>query len=87
MEFCEDCNNMLIPKDGELYCKACEEYYPMTEGEANSTKKIIQKEEEYGKTEGRIESGESFSKKNGARFSKLLQEESDKRRYDLKFDE
>lgn len=49
MEFCQDCNNMLIPKDDQLYCRTCEAYYEMTEGGKKSTRKIIHKKEEYEK--------------------------------------
>lgn len=29
MRFCENCGNMLIPKNGKLYCKACEEEFEL----------------------------------------------------------
>lgn len=29
MKFCDNCGNMLIPKDGKLYCKACEEEFDL----------------------------------------------------------
>ena len=29
MRFCDNCGNMLIPKDGKLYCKACEEEFEL----------------------------------------------------------
>ncbi|MFX1574559.1 MAG: hypothetical protein ACFFB0_17600 [Promethearchaeota archaeon] len=29
MRFCDNCGNMLIPKNGKLYCKACEEEFEL----------------------------------------------------------
>ncbi|MHA2394771.1 MAG: hypothetical protein ACXAEX_22810 [Promethearchaeota archaeon] len=29
MRFCDNCGNMLIPKNGKLYCKACEEEFDL----------------------------------------------------------
>jgi DNA-directed RNA polymerase subunit M/transcription elongation factor TFIIS len=29
MRFCENCNNILIPKKGKLYCKACDEEFEL----------------------------------------------------------
>lgn len=29
MRFCDNCGNMLIPKEGKLYCKACEEEFDL----------------------------------------------------------
>ena len=29
MRFCDNCGNMLIPKDKKLYCKACEEEFEL----------------------------------------------------------
>ncbi len=29
MKFCESCGNMLIPRNGKLYCKACEEEFDL----------------------------------------------------------
>ena len=29
MKFCKNCDNILIPKDGKLYCKACEEEFDL----------------------------------------------------------
>ncbi|MFX1376641.1 MAG: hypothetical protein ACFFA0_12595 [Promethearchaeota archaeon] len=30
MRFCDNCGNMLIPKNGKLYCKACEEEFDLS---------------------------------------------------------
>lgn len=29
MRFCENCGNMLVPKNGKLYCKACDEEFDL----------------------------------------------------------
>ncbi|MEJ2278212.1 MAG: hypothetical protein P8Y70_10765 [Candidatus Lokiarchaeota archaeon] len=29
MRFCPDCDNIMIPKDGKLYCKACDKYFEL----------------------------------------------------------
>ena len=29
MRFCENCGNMLVPKNGKLVCKACEEEFDL----------------------------------------------------------
>jgi DNA-directed RNA polymerase subunit M/transcription elongation factor TFIIS len=29
MRFCENCNNILIPRKGKLYCKACDEEFEL----------------------------------------------------------
>ncbi|MFW9826095.1 MAG: hypothetical protein ACFFEY_00555 [Candidatus Thorarchaeota archaeon] len=29
MRFCEECGNMLVPKDGKLWCKACEKEFDL----------------------------------------------------------
>ena len=29
VKFCDTCGNMLIPKNGKLYCKACEEEFDL----------------------------------------------------------
>jgi len=29
IRFCEECGNMLVPKDGKLYCKACEKEFKL----------------------------------------------------------
>ncbi len=39
MRFCETCGNMLIPKKGKLYCKACDEEFEI--GESQEEYKII----------------------------------------------
>ena len=39
MRFCEACGNMLIPKKGKLYCKACDEEFEI--GESQEEYKII----------------------------------------------
>jgi len=33
MRFCPSCDNILIPKDKKLFCKACEEYFEFGKGE------------------------------------------------------
>ena len=39
MRFCDTCGNMLIPKNGKLFCKACDEEYEI--GESQEDYKII----------------------------------------------
>ena len=39
MRFCDSCGNMLIPKKGKLYCKACNEEFEI--GESREEYKII----------------------------------------------
>lgn len=46
MEFCQNCNNMLIPKDGQFYCRTCNLYFRITEGE-EIMKKIIKRDESF----------------------------------------
>lgn len=41
MRFCDHCGNMLIPKNGKLYCKACEEEFDL--GESKEEYKIQKK--------------------------------------------
>ncbi|MHA1985699.1 MAG: hypothetical protein ACW98D_03575 [Promethearchaeota archaeon] len=41
MKFCDTCGNMLIPKNGKLYCKACEEEFEL--GASKEEYKIIKK--------------------------------------------
>ncbi|TXT67178.1 MAG: DNA-directed RNA polymerase, subunit M/Transcription elongation factor TFIIS [Promethearchaeota archaeon] len=48
MKWCKNCNNILIPKDGKLYCKACEEYFELGKNKNDYTisKKIIHDDRE-----------------------------------------
>lgn len=48
MRFCDSCGNMLIPKDGKLYCKACEEEFDLgsSQEEYKIQKKIHHDEKE-----------------------------------------
>lgn len=48
MRFCESCGNMLIPKNGKLYCKACEEEFDLgsNQEEYKIQKKIRHDEKE-----------------------------------------
>ncbi len=41
VKFCDTCGNMLIPKNGKLYCKACEEEFEL--GANKEEYKIIKK--------------------------------------------
>jgi DNA-directed RNA polymerase subunit M len=41
VKFCDACGNMLIPKNGKLYCKACEEEFDL--GANKEEYKIIKK--------------------------------------------
>ncbi|TXT58058.1 MAG: DNA-directed RNA polymerase, subunit M/Transcription elongation factor TFIIS [Promethearchaeota archaeon] len=41
MRFCENCNNILIPRKGKLYCKACDEEFEI--GANQDDYKIIKK--------------------------------------------
>lgn len=41
MRFCENCGNMLIPKSGKLFCKACEEEFEL--GKDKESYKIVKK--------------------------------------------
>ncbi|MHA2474840.1 MAG: hypothetical protein ACXAES_16575 [Promethearchaeota archaeon] len=41
MRFCENCGNMLIPKNGKLFCKACEEEFEL--GKDKESYKIVKK--------------------------------------------
>jgi DNA-directed RNA polymerase subunit M len=41
VKFCDTCGNMLIPKNGKLYCKACEEEFEL--GASKEEYKIIKK--------------------------------------------
>ena len=33
MRFCPNCDNILIPKDKKLFCKACDEFFELGKGE------------------------------------------------------
>jgi len=35
VKFCDTCGNMLIPKNGKLYCKACEEEFDLGTNKAD----------------------------------------------------
>ena len=39
MKFCDACGNMLMPKNGKLFCKACDEEFDL--GESDDDYKII----------------------------------------------
>ncbi|MHA1146755.1 MAG: hypothetical protein ACTSR8_00755 [Promethearchaeota archaeon] len=39
MKFCPDCNNILLPKNKKLYCKACEKEFDL--GTSQDEYKII----------------------------------------------
>ena len=80
MKFCEHCSNMLFPKDGQLYCKLCDKYYEMTGEEARSTKKIINKEEDYEKIE--VVTVSVGEKNDNSRY--LRDEDNKIKMYDLK---
>jgi len=41
VKFCDVCGNMLIPKNGKLYCKACDEEFEL--GASKEEYKIIKK--------------------------------------------
>jgi DNA-directed RNA polymerase subunit M/transcription elongation factor TFIIS len=41
MRFCPDCDNILIPKNKKLYCKACEKEYEI--GPNNNDYTIVKK--------------------------------------------
>ncbi|MHA1803322.1 MAG: hypothetical protein ACTSU4_02180 [Promethearchaeota archaeon] len=41
MRFCPECSNLLIPKKGKLYCKACDKEFDM--GKNSEDYKIIKK--------------------------------------------
>ncbi|MFO7795169.1 MAG: hypothetical protein ACQERB_11150 [Promethearchaeati archaeon] len=41
MRFCPNCDNILIPKDKKLYCKACDQYFEFSKDENDY--KIIKK--------------------------------------------
>jgi len=41
VRFCPDCDNILIPKDKKLYCKACDQYFEF--GKDEHDYKIIKK--------------------------------------------
>jgi len=45
MRFCENCGNMLIPKNGKLYCKACEEEFDLESKEGYKIQKKIRHDE------------------------------------------
>ena len=40
IRFCDACGNMLIPKKGKLYCKACDEEYELNSDEQEEYKII-----------------------------------------------
>lgn len=48
VKFCDTCGNMLIPKNGKLYCKACEEEFDLgtSKAEYKIQKKIHHDEKE-----------------------------------------
>jgi DNA-directed RNA polymerase subunit M/transcription elongation factor TFIIS len=48
MKFCDNCGNMLIPKNKKLYCKACEEEFDLgkSKGEYKIQKKFLHDEKE-----------------------------------------
>ncbi|MFX1257455.1 MAG: hypothetical protein ACFFAN_06335 [Promethearchaeota archaeon] len=35
MKFCDICGNMLIPRKGKLYCKACDEEFDLNKDQKN----------------------------------------------------
>jgi len=41
VRFCPNCDNILIPKDKKLYCKACDQYFELGKDERDY--KIIKK--------------------------------------------
>ena len=47
MKFCENCGNLLIPKNGKLLCKACEEEFDLdtSKTEDYTIKKSIKHDE------------------------------------------
>lgn len=45
MRFCDNCGNMLIPKNGKLYCKACEEEFDLENKEGYKIQKKIRHDE------------------------------------------
>ncbi len=42
MKFCEKCSNLLIPRNGKLYCKACDDKFEFSENEGSNYKIIKQ---------------------------------------------
>ncbi len=40
MKFCRICDNILIPKNGKLYCKACEKEFELDSSESEEYKII-----------------------------------------------
>jgi len=49
MRFCDTCGNMMVPRNGKLYCKACEEEFeldPTREEDYKIAKKIRHDEKE-----------------------------------------
>jgi DNA-directed RNA polymerase subunit M/transcription elongation factor TFIIS len=40
MRFCEECGNMLVPKNGKLYCKACEKDFDLDKSKTDDYKII-----------------------------------------------
>lgn len=40
MRFCEECGNMVVPKDGKLYCKACEKEFDLDKSKPDDYKII-----------------------------------------------
>ena len=47
MKFCDNCGNMLVPKNGKLLCKACEEEFDLdtSKTEDYTIKKSIKHDE------------------------------------------
>ncbi len=47
MRFCEECGNMLVPKNGKLLCKACEKEFDLDTSKTNEyrIKKSIRHDE------------------------------------------
>ena len=47
MKFCDNCGNLLVPKNGKLHCKACEEEFDLdtSKTEDYTIKKSIKHDE------------------------------------------
>ena len=45
MRFCDQCGNMLVPKNGKLLCKACEEEFDLDTSEDYKIRKSIKHDE------------------------------------------
>jgi len=43
MRFCTECDNILIPRKGKLYCKACEKEYKFESEKDQEDYKIVKK--------------------------------------------